>query len=62
MCRCGVSREIVGEKFERSEAAELQILGLIDDAHSAAAEFFENAIEKKTCPRSDCDSAIDGPS
>jgi len=39
-----VAGEIFGEKFERDEAAELGVFGFVDDAHSAAAEFFQDAV------------------
>ena len=39
-----VAGEIFGEKFQRDETAELGVFGFVDDAHSAAAEFFEDAV------------------
>ena len=42
--RVGVTHEIVGKKFEGDEAAEIEILGFVDDAHAAAADFFQDAI------------------
>ena len=39
-----VAGEIFGEKFQRDETAELGVFGFVDDAHSAAAEFFQDAV------------------
>jgi hypothetical protein len=36
--------EFFREEFESDLAAELEIFGGVDDAHSASAEFFKNAI------------------
>ena len=38
---CG---DVFGEELEGDEAAELDVFGLVDHAHAAAAEFFEDAI------------------
>ena len=40
----GIAGEIVGQEFERDEAAECGVLGLIDDTHAAAAQLFENPV------------------
>ena len=34
----------VRKKFQGDEAAELGVFGLVNDAHSAAAEFFDDAV------------------
>src|SRR5690242_822047 len=39
-----VSGNLFGEELHRDHAAQLDVLGLIDDAHPAAAELFQNAI------------------
>jgi hypothetical protein len=39
-----IASEIVGEKFESDEAAKTRVFGFVDDAHSAAAEFFDDAV------------------
>src|SRR6266571_1495636 len=39
-----VARELVGQKLQRDESAKLDVFGLIHHAHSAAADFFQNAI------------------
>ena len=39
-----VARDVLGEKFQRDETAELGVFGLVDDSHAAAAEFFEDAV------------------
>src|SRR5437899_9712909 len=39
-----VLRNIVGEKFKRDKSSERQVLGLVDNAHPAAAEFFDDAV------------------
>src|SRR5262249_18156104 len=40
----GVTPELVRQELERDAAAELQVLGLVDDAHAAAAQRREDAI------------------
>ena len=40
----GILGEFFGQEFQGDEAAEFEIFGLIDDAHSAAAEFLHNAV------------------
>ncbi len=35
---------ILGQEFERDEAVETRVLGLVDDAHSAAAQLLQDAI------------------
>ena len=42
--RLSVGSESVGEEFERDAAAEAGVLGFVDDAHAATAEFAEDAI------------------
>ena len=42
--RLRVVREIVGEEFQGDEAIEARVFGFVDDAHSAAAEFFDDAV------------------
>jgi len=36
-----VSGEVIGQEIESDKPTELQILGLIDDAHSRASQFLE---------------------
>ena len=36
--------EFVRQKFEGDVAAEVRILGFVDDTHTAAAEFFDDAV------------------
>ena len=40
----GVLRQLIGQEFQRDEAAKLGVLGLIDHAHSAATELLHDAI------------------
>jgi len=42
-----IACEIVGKKFQRDEAAETRVFGFIDDAHTAAAEFLDDAVMGK---------------
>ena len=35
---------VLGQKLQRNEAAKLSVLGLVDDAHSAAPEFLDDAV------------------
>jgi hypothetical protein len=35
---------VVGQKFDGDEAVQARVLGLIDDAHAATAEFLEDAV------------------
>src|SRR3989442_13193282 len=39
-----------GEELQRDEAMEFGVLGLIDHAHSAAADLFHYAIVRNRCP------------
>jgi hypothetical protein len=39
----GVFGHIVGEKLQGNRAAEIDVFGFVDDAHSAAAKLLENA-------------------
>src|SRR5580704_3958822 len=42
--RLRIVRQAVGQKLEGDKAVELQVLGLIDDAHPPAADFFQDAV------------------
>ena len=42
--RLRIVRDIVRKKFQSDEAAERSVFGFVDDAHAAAAEFFDNAV------------------
>ena len=42
--RLRVLREEIGEEFEGYEAAEFGVLGFVDYAHAAAANFFDDAV------------------
>ena len=39
-----VLRDVVGKKLQGDKAAKLGVLGLVDDTHAAAAEFFDDAV------------------
>ena len=39
-----VLRKILGQEFEGDEAAEFSVLGLVNHAHAAPAEFFHDAV------------------
>ena len=39
-----IADQILGQELQRDAAAELQVLGLVDDAHAAAAELREDAV------------------
>ena len=39
-----VPGDFIGQEFQSDETMQLQILGLIDDTHSPAAEFFDDAV------------------
>ena len=39
-----VAGDVVGKKFERDETVQAVVFGFVDDAHTAAAEFFEDAV------------------
>ncbi len=39
-----VVSEIVGKKFESDKTAEARVFGFVDDAHSTAAEFIDDAV------------------
>ena len=36
--------DFVGEEFQGDEAAELYVLGFVDNAHASAAEFLDDAV------------------
>jgi hypothetical protein len=40
----GVGGEIIGQKFESNEAVKLGVFGFIDDTHTTATKFFDDAI------------------
>ena len=42
--RLGIVRQAVWQKLEGDKAVELDVLGLIDDAHPAAADFFQDSV------------------
>src|SRR5579863_8874883 len=42
--RLVIFREPLGQEFQRHEAMEFGVLGLVDDTHPAAAELLEDAI------------------
>ena len=48
--RLGILRDVFGEEFEGNEATEGRVFGLIDNAHTAAANFFEDAIVRNSLP------------
>jgi hypothetical protein len=39
-----IASDVFGEKLESDRASEVGIFGFVDDAHSAAAEFFEDPV------------------
>ncbi len=39
-----MNRSYIGQKLERDQAAELGVLGFLNDAHPAAAKLFKNAV------------------
>src|SRR5215831_5370288 len=39
-----VARHVVGQEFERDETAQSRVLSLIDNTHSAPAEFLQDAV------------------
>jgi hypothetical protein len=55
-CRCGLSFtaealqtlpvvcHFLGQEFERHDAVQPRVLRLVDDAHPAATDFFEDAV------------------
>lgn len=45
-----VGREFGGEHLQRHDAAEARALGLIDDAHPAAAEYGSQLIARQFLP------------
>src|SRR5580700_12249612 len=40
----------VGQKFQRDEAVQLGVLGFVDDAHAAAAQFLDDAVVRDDLP------------
>src|ERR1022692_1356212 len=41
-----VLRNVIGQELERNETTQFGVLGLVDYAHTAAAEFFDDAIAR----------------
>ncbi|MGB9403375.1 MAG: hypothetical protein WCA98_07540 [Candidatus Acidiferrales bacterium] len=39
-----ILRHVVGQKLEGNEAMKADVLGFIDDAHAAAAQFVDDAV------------------
>jgi hypothetical protein len=42
--RLGILLQVIGEKFQSDDAVKAGVQGLVDDTHSASAEFFQDAI------------------
>jgi hypothetical protein len=42
----GVIRYVFGQNFQRHEAAKLFVLRLVNDTHSTAAEFLDDAVTR----------------
>ena len=42
--RLRIARDILRQKFQRDEAPQARIFGLVHDTHTAAAEFFDDAV------------------
>jgi len=42
--RLTIQRDTLRQKFERDKTMQTAILGFVDNAHTAAAELFDNAI------------------
>ena len=45
--RDGIFRDIIRKELQRNRTAEIHILGFVNDAHAAAAEFLENPVVRK---------------
>ena len=46
----GLARTSSGQELQSNEAVELRVLGFVDNAHPAAAEFFEDAVVRDGLP------------
>ena len=42
--RLRIAGHVVGQELQSHEAAKLGVLGLVDDAHTAAAELLDDAV------------------
>jgi hypothetical protein len=42
--RLRVVRNIIGQEFEGDKTSEFEILGLVNHAHAASAQFFEDVV------------------
>jgi hypothetical protein len=49
--RLGIVRQAVWQKLESDKTTELDVLSLIDDAHPAAADFFQDAVMRDRFPK-----------
>ena len=45
-----IAGQIIRKKFERNEAAELGVLGLVNDSHATAAELFKDLVVRNDLP------------
>ncbi len=43
----GVPGGILGKELQRDEAIEFDVLGLVDDTHTTATEFFQDAVMRE---------------
>jgi hypothetical protein len=48
--RLGIARHIVGKKLQSDKAPQPRVLGLINDAHAAAAQLLDNAVVRNGSP------------
>jgi hypothetical protein len=45
-----IAGNLLRKEFESDEAMEPRVLGFVNDAHSAAAEFFDDAVMRDRSP------------
>jgi hypothetical protein len=45
-----ILRDVVGQELKRDEAAEGDVLGLVHDPHSSAAQLFDNPVVGNRLP------------
>ena len=46
-----VAGDFVGQEFERDEAVQLNVLGLVHYPHAAAAQLLDNAVVRDRLPK-----------
>ena len=52
------AKDLLGQELQRHLAAELGVLGLVDDAHAADSQLFQNAVVGNDVTNHGCRSGV----